>query len=126
MLLSLAAGPWQWVGGPIAPSTPESDLWVAAILSGLVSLRTTTQGQLRNRLVLLGAQRDQKLLFEHFLKQVDPCCPGGTTCSSCGLAGPSQSGVNLQDAEDTICFPGFHFISLLLPCCVSGASSSEA
>ena len=34
---SLAAGPYLWMGGPIAPSTPESDLWDAALLVGLMA-----------------------------------------------------------------------------------------
>lgn len=37
MLLSLAAGPYLWLGGPIGPSAPESDLWDAALLFGLLA-----------------------------------------------------------------------------------------
>lgn len=37
VLLSLAVGPLLWMGGPVAPSTPESDVWDAGLLFGLVT-----------------------------------------------------------------------------------------
>jgi len=44
VLLSLAAGPYLWMGGPIAPSTPESDLWDAVLLFGQVTPQKRSTG----------------------------------------------------------------------------------